>query len=410
MAPIAMTFAKPEMLWLLAVTAPLLTWFLIWAWRKRQQLIARFVQSRLLAQLTVGVSKRRQQARLALLGLASLLLLVALARPQLGFAWEEVHQRGLDLFVAVDTSRSMLVADVSPNRLTRAKLAALDLMKLARTDRLALIAFAGTAFLQCPLTLDDNAFQQSVNLLDVGLLPQGGTAIAQAIDVALAAAKSSGDNYKALVLFTDGEDFGEDFSQDVLVAANRAAEAGLRIFPVGVGTATGDRIRLVDEQGRTTYVLDAAGEPVVSKLNAPLLRELAEKTGGDFLPLTGADPMRTLYEARLGRLPKSDVSTRLLRQYHERFQWPLAVAIGLARARALPPGPQAGAAAAGCAGRARRGLSGARPPNDHAACRSGRRVGRHDPSVRPPAVARRRVCAAGGVVRECAQGVRQRPV
>ena len=324
-----MTFAKPEMLWLLAVTAPLLAWFLIWAWRRRQQLIARFVQSRLLAQLTVGVSKWRQQARLALLGLASLLLLVALARPQLGFAWEEVHQRGLDLFVAVDTSRSMLVSDVSPNRLTRAKLAALDLMKLARTDRLALIAFAGTAFLQCPLTLDDNAFQQSVNLLEVGLLPQGGTAIAQAIDVALAAAQSSGDNYKAMVLFTDGEDFGEDFSQDVLVAANRAAEAGLKIFPVGVGTATGDRIRLVDEQGRTTYVLDAAGEPVISKLNAPLLRELAEKTGGDFLPLTGADPMRTLYEARLGRLPKSDVSARLLRQYHERFQWPLAVAIGL---------------------------------------------------------------------------------
>jgi len=328
-----MTFARPEMLWLLLVMAPLLAWFLVWAWRKRQQLIGQFVQSRLLAQLTVGVSRWRMKARLVLLGLAAALILLALARPQLGFAWEEVRQRGLDIFVAVDTSRSMLASDVSPSRLARAKLAALDLMKLAHSDRLALIAFAGNAFLQCPLTLDENAFQQSVNLLEPGLLPQGGTAIGEAIQVALAALKDSGDNHKVMILFTDGE----DHDNGALAAAGQAAEAGLKVFTVGVGSATGDRIRLVDDQGRTSYVLDEEGKPVVSKLNQNLLREIAAKTGGDYLPLMGADPMRTLYEARLAPLPKSDLSARLLRQYHERFQWPLSFAILLLVAELFLP-------------------------------------------------------------------------
>ncbi len=320
-----MTFAKPEMLWLLAATAPLLTWFLVAAWRKRQQAIAQFVQSRLLAQLTVGVSKGRQKARLVLLGCAAALILFALARPRVGYAWEEVSQRGLDIVVAIDTSRSMLAADVSPSRLARAKLAALDLMKQARADRLALVAFAGNAFLQCPLTLDDSAFQQGLNLIEVGLLPQGSTDLSRAIEVSLDALKDSGDNHKVIVLFTDGED-QED---DALEAAKKAAEQGVKIFAIGVGTATGDRLAIKDDQGRTSYVMDENNKPVISKLNLPLLREIAEKSGGDFMALRGADPMQTLYQARLGRLPKGDVSSRFLRQYYERFQWPLGLAIGL---------------------------------------------------------------------------------
>src|SRR4029077_7509795 len=113
-------------------------------------------------------------------------------------------QRGRDILVAIDTSRSMLASDVAPDRLTRAKLAALDLMHLARHDRLGLIAFAGSAFVQCPLTLDEEAFRQSVNILDTGIIPQGGTAIGEAIDVAMSAFKQDErQNHKVLVLFTD---------------------------------------------------------------------------------------------------------------------------------------------------------------------------------------------------------------
>src|SRR5437667_11868751 len=185
-----MRFANREMLWLLLVTVPLLVWFLCWAWRRKQTLIAQFVQSRLLAQLTVGVSPLRQKIRLALVIVAVACALVALARPQWGFDWEEARQRGLDIVVAIDTSRSMLAEDVRPNRLTRAKLAALDLMKLAATDRFALVPFAGAAFLQCPLTLDEQAFRQSVEALVVGIIPAGGTAVTEPIATAQTALES----------------------------------------------------------------------------------------------------------------------------------------------------------------------------------------------------------------------------
>ena len=311
------------MLWLLLVTAPLLAWFLWWAWRRRQALIRQFVQSRLLAQLTVGISPLRQKVRLGLVVLAVVCVLLALARPQWGFDWEEAVQRGLDIVVAVDTSRSMLAEDIRPNRLTRAKLAALDLMKLAKSDRLALVPFAGAAFLQCPLTLDEQAFRQSVEALDVGIIPVGGTALTEAIETALTAYKEGSDNYKILVLFTDGEDHDSGAAD----AAKKAAAAGMKIFTVGIGTPNGELLRVTDENGQSTYIKDDQGNVVKSRLNETLLREIATDTGGFYLPLQGGNIMETLYEKGLAPLPKSETSARLVRRYHERFQWPLSLAV-----------------------------------------------------------------------------------
>jgi Ca-activated chloride channel family protein len=179
-----MTFGNVPMLWILLATVLMLSGFLYWAWRRRQKDILLFVRSRLLAELTVGLSSVRRKIRLVLLVAGVAAAMFALARPRWGVTYEEMRQHGLDIIVAVDTSRSMTAEDVPPNRLARAKLAALELMPLAKRDRLGLIAFAGTAFLQCPLTLDEEAFRQSVDVLDVGLIPQGGTALAEAIEVA----------------------------------------------------------------------------------------------------------------------------------------------------------------------------------------------------------------------------------
>ncbi len=321
------------MFWLLLVTFPLLTWFLWWAWRRKQMLIAQFVQSRLQAQLTVGLSPVRQKIRLVLVVVAVTCVLLALARPQWGFEWESAKQRGLDIVVAIDTSRSMLAEDVRPNRLTRAKLAALDLMKLARSDRLALVPFAGTAFLQCPLTLDEQAFRQSVEALEVGIIPQGGTALTEAIETALAAYKEEGDNYKILVLFTDGE----DHDSGAVEAAEKAAKAGLKVFTVGVGTPAGELLRATDESGAASYVKDDQGNVVKSRLDETLLQNIASATGGFYLPLRGANAMETLYDRGLAPLPKSEISSRLIRRYHERFQWPLALAIAALLAEMLLP-------------------------------------------------------------------------
>lgn len=141
-----MSFANPHLLWLLLVFPPALITFFWWSWRKRQELAQQFIQARLLPGLISGVSPRRRKLRTAAIVLAVVCVILALARPQWGFTWEEVKQRGLDIVVAIDTSKSMLAEDIAPNRLARAKLAALDLMQQAKSDRLGLVAFAGSAF------------------------------------------------------------------------------------------------------------------------------------------------------------------------------------------------------------------------------------------------------------------------
>ena len=180
-----MRFEHPQILWLLLVIPPALALFFWWRDRARQKLLTQFIEARLLSSLTVGISPARRKIRLSLLILAVAFLIVALARPQYGFDLQEVEQRGLDIVVAIDTSKSMLTTDIAPDRLERAKLAALELMQDAKSDRLGLVAFAGDAFLECPLTVDNTAFQQSVQALNVNSIPQGGTAIAAAINTAL---------------------------------------------------------------------------------------------------------------------------------------------------------------------------------------------------------------------------------
>lgn len=317
-----MRFASPQILWLLLVLPPALVAFLWWAWRRKQELLSRFIEPRLLASLTAGVSPARRKLRLAFLVAAVVWLVFTWARLQWGFDWEETKQRGLDIVVAIDVSKSMLADDIAPNRLTRAKLAALDLMQQAKADRLGLVTFAGVAFLQCPLTVDDAAFRQSVELLDVNTIPQGGTAIAEAIETAQTAFKEQ-DNEKALVLFTDGE----DHDSHALEAAEKAAQAGMRIFTIGIGTPEGELLRAKDAQGRTDFVRDEDGNVVKSHLNEKLLEEIAKKTGAFYLPLRGADTMDKLYAGGLSKLTKTESPARLVKQYHERFYWPLLLAI-----------------------------------------------------------------------------------
>ncbi|MCS1407131.1 MAG: hypothetical protein M2R45_00288 [Verrucomicrobia subdivision 3 bacterium] len=316
-------FEHPQILWLVPVVICLLAWFFRWSRRKHQKLINVFVKSRLLAALTVGVSHQRQLVRMGLLTIAVGLLLVALSRPQYGFHWEEVRQKGLDIVVAIDTSKSMLAADIAPNRLERSRLAAFDLMALARRDRLGLVAFAGTAFLQCPLTLDDEAFRQSLNALSTEIIPQGGTALKEALETAKKAFDASNDNYRAIIIISDGEDHEEGMVE----AAEIAAAQGYRVFTVGVGTTSGELLKITDDNGQITYLKDNQGNVVKSSLNEALLRQVATAGQGSYIHLRDTKSLEMLYESGLEPLPKGELSSRLTRQYHERFQWPLALAI-----------------------------------------------------------------------------------
>lgn len=328
-----MRIEYPHFLWLLLVLPPALAAFFWWATRQREKLAAQFIEARLLPALTVGLSPVRQKIRFACLVFAVAFLIIALARPQWGFNWEEIKRRGLDIVVAIDTSKSMLATDIPPNRLARAKLAALDLMQQAKADRLGLVAFAGNAFLECPLTIDDTAFRQSVETLDVNTLPQGGTAIAEAIKTALTAFKE-GDSHKVLVLFTDGE----DNDTGALEEAQNAAKEGLKIFTIGIGTAEGDLLRVTEANGNSDYVRDEQGNVVKSHLNEALLQQIAGATeGGFYLPLRGAKTIDTLYERGLAPLPKTEGKEKLVKRYHEKYHWPLAAAIVLLLAEMLLP-------------------------------------------------------------------------
>jgi Ca-activated chloride channel family protein len=329
-----MRFEHPNLLWLLLVLPPALALFFWGVMHARQKLLTQFIEARLLSQLTVGISLRRRKFSFAFLVLAVAFLIIALAQPQHGFDLQEVEQRGLDIVVAIDTSKSMLATDIAPNRLERAKLAALELMQRAGTDRMGLIAFAGDAFLECPLTIDNMAFQQSVQALDVNSIPQGGTALAAAINTALTAFKEK-DHYKVLVLFTDGED--NDSETGALEAARNASKEGLKIFTIGIGTAAGDLIRVTDANGNSDYVRDEQGNVVKSHLNEALLQQIANAADGFYLPLRGANTMDTLYERGLAPLPKSEGRERLIKQYHEQFQSPLAVTIILLLAEMFLP-------------------------------------------------------------------------
>ena len=328
-----MQFEHPHLLWFALVLVPTLIAFFWWTARVKQKLIGQFIAARLIDALTVGVSVGRQKTRVVLLIAAVVLAVLALARPQMGFSWEEARSRGLDIVVAIDTSRSMLATDVAPNRLRRAQLAALDLKRLARADRLGLVAFAGGAFLQCPLTLDDEVFRQSVDALDVNIIPQGGTALSEAIAAAKGAFKKDNDNHKVLVLFTDGE----DHDGDALDAAKTAGKEGLRIFTVGVGTSGGELLRTVDVSGRSEFIKDADGNAVKSRLNEKLLQDMAQETGGFFMLLSGANTMNVLYERGLAPLPKGDLASQQIKRPHERFQWLLGIAIALLLAEVLLP-------------------------------------------------------------------------
>lgn len=320
-----MHFGVQAMLWVALLVAPCLVAFFVWAWRRKQAAMAAFVPVRLFETLLLGYSARREKIRFVLLGLAVFFTLLALAKPRWGFALEEVQQRGLDMVVAIDTSRSMLAPDLPPNRLERAKLACYDLLKQARTDRLGLVAFAGSAFLQCPLTFDNEAFRLSLSAVDTKIIPQGGTALAEAIRTATEAFKTEENNYKILILLTDGE----DHDSGAVEAAKEAAKHGVKIFTIGVGTPGGELLSYTDENGQQAYIRDDAGNIVRSKLDENMLREIATVGGGFYLPLSGAKTMETLYEKGLAPLPKSESSSKFIRRYQERFQWPLAVVIVL---------------------------------------------------------------------------------
>ena len=318
-----MSFGAPEWLWGLLLI-PLLIALFVRAERRGHRRLQEFVSARLLPQLAATVNRPRRITRFGfqLLGLA--LALVSLAQPRWGYTFEDVKRKGLDLLIAVDTSRSMLSNDVQPNRLDRVKLAVQDLINELQGDRVGLIAFAGRAFLQAPLTIDYDAVVEAINDLDTKTIPEGGTNISSAITLATQSFGKSATGNRALIIFTDGE----ELSGDAVKTAKEAADAGVRIFTVGVGTPQGSLIPVTGDDGQTAFVKDSAGQVVKSKLDDKRLREIAEATGGFYVHLeSGLRTMQQVQNEGLAKMQAAEMDVRLSRRPIERYEWPLSAAL-----------------------------------------------------------------------------------
>ena len=309
--------------------------------RRRGKILERFAENQLLAEVVPGMNPQRSFWKNIFLAGVFIFAVLALARPQWGFEWQEVKRRGLDILLVVDTSKSMLTADVKPNRLERTKLAIKDLLKKLNGDRAGLIAFAGDAFMVCPLTVDYAGFMLGLNDLDVHTVGRGGTNLSRAIEEAIRAClprQTSGrqgydaarNEYKAIILVTDGD----DLEGDALAAAREAKEKGIKIYGIGIGTPEGELIQFVNERGETEFLKDSAGNFVKSRLNENLLRQIALTTGGMYVRASGAEfGLDFIYEHELTKLPigslreeKRDIEQKMKKHYQERFQIPLAVA------------------------------------------------------------------------------------
>ncbi|MFV0436645.1 MAG: VWA domain-containing protein [Desulfopila sp.] len=317
-----LTFAQPYWLLVALVAAAITMWIFHLMQVRRQKTLEKFAAAKLLKHLTRHVSRTRRRVKNGVLLLAIVLLFVALARPQYGSTWVEVKRKGIDILFALDTSKSMLAEDTRPNRLQRARLGIMDFVAKLGGDRIGLMPFAGTAYLMCPLTLDYDAFTDSLNSVSTDIIPQGGTNISAVIQEAEEVLHNDA-NHKVLILLTDGE----NLEGDAVRTAREARTRGLTIYTVGVGTASGELIPLGDGTG-SGFVKDENGTYVTSKLDEKRLAAIAKASGGISTQLgNDGEGLEKIYQQKLQLIPKEERVEKRQKVPLERFGWPLTAAI-----------------------------------------------------------------------------------
>ena len=313
-----MRFGAPEFIKWLLLIIPLIVLF-IWMHRQRAVRLARLISSNVWETVIPGHSRKSGRRRIVLRLLALLCIGLALTRPQWGSHWEEVKQRGLDIIVVLDTSKSMLAEDIKPNRLKQAQWAVRDFVKQLKGDRIGLIAFAGSSFLQCPVTIDYAAFTMMLDDIYAGIIPRGGTAIEQALKTAADSFDTKSEADRVIILITDGE----DHEGDPMRMAEQLRKDKIKLFCIGVGTLEGELVPSTEG-----YVKNQQGQVVKSSLNEGLLEKLASETGGFYVRSAPGDfGLDRIYKLGISGLQRNEQETRLAKVYEERFGWFAAAAL-----------------------------------------------------------------------------------
>jgi len=299
------------------ILIPLFVLFFIWAFRQKKKAMELFGNLPLVQKLSGSVSRHRQIVKKIILITAIFFLIIALARPQLGTKMKQIKREGQDIVIALDLSESMLAEDIKPNRLQKAKHEISNLINKFQGDRVALVGFAGKAFVQCPLTLDYSAAKMFLDAMEPFIMPVPGTAIARAMEKSLSCFNEKERKHKVLILITDGEDhIGKP-----LDVAKLASRQGVVIYTVGIGSRQGVPIPVFDKQGiRTGYKKDRSGEVVMTKLDELSLEKIALETGGKYYRASqGEAELDKIYEDIL-KMEKKSLSSRQYTQFEDRFQ------------------------------------------------------------------------------------------
>ena len=318
-------FAASDMLfaYLLVPALIALAW---WASARKRRDMERLADTHLLERLTATVSRRAQLVKTILVVSAVGLLVTALARPQFGSRIETVRREGRDVLIALDLSVSMVAEDMAPNRLEKAKFAIADLIDRLDGDRVGLVAFAGEAFVQSPLTLDYGAARLFLNAMEPDMMSVQGTNLGQAVSVALDAFASTERRHRVLVVITDGEDHEGEIDD----AIARATDEGVVIYTVGIGSTDGVPIPDLSATGQAQgFKRDGDGAVVTTRLDEATLQEMAERTGGTYYRASpGGSELAVLAEELAGGEGREFESEQVT-LFDEQYQLFLGLALAL---------------------------------------------------------------------------------
>ncbi len=309
-------FEHSSYLYALAIL-PILAAFFTTAWYYRKRAISRFGNPRLMGKIMPDMSRYKHTVKFLLVIVALTFLIVGMANPQWGTKKEQVKRKGIDLFIALDISQSMMAEDISPSRLIRARRFAQNLAAQLRGENLGVIIFACNAYLQVPLTTDYAFVNMFLGSANPDMANSQGTAIGEAIDLAERSFKEDNKNHKALVIISDGEDH-DGSAASIAAAAN---ENGLMIFTVGVGLESGSFIP-VKVNGRADYKRDNTGSPIRSSLNEAMMADIAKAGKGNYFNLSaGTDEVIDALRKQIDSIEKQEFEQRVFNEYESYFQY-----------------------------------------------------------------------------------------
>ena len=305
-------FGNPEFLWLFIAMPFLLAVYIYLNIRKRKD-VQKMGKISTLKMMMPEISLKRSYLKFWLIFGALCAGIFLIARPQFGTKVETVEKEGIELVIAIDVSNSMLARDVSPDRLARAKQILSRLIDVRRNDKVALIVFAGEAYVQMPLTSDTQSAKIFLNTIDPDLVPVQGTAIGEAISLGMSSFSSDKDISKAMVIITDGEDHEGNAAE----VAAEAAKAGVMINVLGIGSPDGTPVPVYEQAN--DFMTDNEGNVVVSRLNEQMSMEIAQSGEGLYIRADNSSTAVRALEAQLDQLEKGKSSSLSYSEYDEKF-------------------------------------------------------------------------------------------